>query len=226
MKTKIATLIGALCFLGVSLIPLVSVIRSVSLKKHGIQTESTVVDVSRRGKGLPTVTVSFNTPEGNQVTAKAATRQYLNARDKVKIYYDPGDPRQIDFGDTIGYNMRGVIIGGLLFIFCFYFFIRYTLKDMANKKLKRSGMKIAAEFVSIDRNEKYRMGDKNPWIIKCKWTDNRNNKEYFFYSKNYTIDPAPYLDRRYHIDIYIDPADPGRYYMDTSFMPKGNNTIG
>jgi hypothetical protein len=30
------------------------------------------------------------------------------------------------------------------------------------------------------------------------------------------------------IDVYINPADPGKYYMDTSFMPKDNimPTIG
>jgi hypothetical protein len=70
------------------------------------------------------------------------------------------------------------------------------------------------------------MGNNNPWVIKCKWTDSRNNHEYFFVSKDYTIDPVPYLNGRVHINIFIDPADPGKYYMDTSFMPIGNNTIG
>jgi hypothetical protein len=92
--------------------------------------------------------------------------------------------------------------------------------------LSRSGMKIAVQFVSVDRNDRYMMGDKNPWLIKCKWVDNRNNQEYYFVSKDYTIDPVPYLNGRYHIDVFIDPADPGKYYMDTSFMPKGDNIIG
>jgi hypothetical protein len=226
MKLKVITLIAAIIALIFSFIPLGSVLRSVKIKKSGIQTESTVSDVSRRGKGLPTVTVSFNTAEGNHVSGKAATRKYLSAGDKVMIYYDPVIPTKIDFGDTVGYNMRGVIIGGLIFIFCFFYFIRYSFADKANKKLITSGMKIDAEFVSVDRNEKYRMGDNNPWIIRCRWIDNRNNREYFFASKDYTIDPAPYLNCRSHIDIYIDPDDPERYHMDTTFMPKGNNTIG
>jgi hypothetical protein len=70
------------------------------------------------------------------------------------------------------------------------------------------------------------MGDNNPCRIKCRWADIRDNKEYYFVSKNYTIDPLPYLDGKTYINIFIDPADPGKYYMDTSFMPKGNNTIG
>jgi hypothetical protein len=92
--------------------------------------------------------------------------------------------------------------------------------------LSRSGMKIAVQFVSVDRNDRYMMGDKNPWLIKCKLVDNRSNQEYYFVSKDYTIDPVPYLNGRYHIDVFIDPADPGKYYMDTSFMPKGDNIIG
>ena len=51
------------------------------------------------------------------------------------IYYDPASPAKIDFGDTIGYNMRGVIAGGLLFIFGLYYFIRYSFRDKANKRL-------------------------------------------------------------------------------------------
>jgi hypothetical protein len=226
MKLKFVTLIAAIVALVFSFIPLGSVLKSVKIKKSGIQTESTVSDVSRRGKGLPTVTVAFNTSDGNQVLAKAAARKYLTAGDKVMIYYDPAIPTKIDFGDTIGYNMRGVIIGGLIFFFCFFYFIRYSLSDKANKSLISSGMKIDAEFVSVERNEKYRMGDKNPWVIKCRWIDNRNNREYYFVSKDYIIDPAPYLNGRTHLDVFVHPDDPGNYFMDTSFMPKGNNTIG
>jgi hypothetical protein len=225
MKQKIVVLIlmlVAAIFLSVSLL---SVSKSMKLRKQGVLTEGTVLGRSGK-KGLSTVTVSFITPEGTKITTKAPKRQYVKTGEKVKVYYDPASPQKIDFGDTISYNMRGVVAGGLLFIFGFYYFIRYSSRDKTIKKLIRSGRKIAAEFVAAGRNEKYRMGDNNPWIIKCRWTDNSNNKEYFFVSKDYTIDPAPYLNGRYHLDVYIDPADPEKYYMDTSFMPKGNNTIG
>lgn len=228
MKVKIPALIAALAALAFCLIPLVSVIKSVKLQKNGIRVESTVSEVHRTSTKNPfhTVTVSFNTTDGNQVTGKAYSRQNLSAGDKVMIWYDKTDPQKIDFGNTVGYNMRGVIIGGLLFFLLFFVFVRSASADNANNKLIRSGMKITAEFVSVDRNEKYRMGEHNPWFIKCKWIDSRNNREYQFVSKDYTIDPAPYLNGRYHIDVYIDPANPGKYYMDTTFMPKGNNTIG
>jgi hypothetical protein len=226
MKLKIVTLIAALVALGFFLIAFGNVRRSLNLKRNGTSIESTVTKVSSQSKGLRRVTVTFNTPDGNQVTATASKGEYVSVGDNVKIWYDQASPEKVDFGDTVGYNMRGVLAGGFLFIFCFYFFIKLSFNDISKRKLINSGMKISAEFVSVERNEKYRMGDNNPWVIKCKWLDSRNNREYFFKSKDYTIDPAPYLNGRYHLDVFIDPADPGKYYMDTSFMPKGNNTIG
>ena len=227
MNKKIAVLILMLVAAVIFGFALLTVVSSAKIKNHGVTAESTVLKVLNRSKGgSSNVMVTFNLPDGRQVTSTASTRILLIPGSKIMTYYDPAFPEKIDFGDTIRYNMRGVIIGGLLFIFGLYYFIRFSLKDRANKKLKTSGMKIAAEFVSVDRNEKYRMGDNNPWVIKCKWTDIKNNQEYFFTSKDYTIDPAPYLQGRSYINVFIDPADPGKYYMDTSFMPKGNNTIG
>jgi hypothetical protein len=226
MKNKIATLILAIAASIILLIALGSIMKSVKIKKHGILTESTVLNVSHKGKGLPMVTVIFYLPDGNQVTANAVTRKQIATGDKVMIWYDQEAPKRITFGDTTGYNMRGVIIGGILLIFGLFYFIRFSLNDRAARNLVRSGKKISADFVSVDRNEKYGMGDKNPWIIRCKWIDDRSAREYYFKSKDYIIDPSPYLGGRSHIDVFIDPSDPGKYYMDISFMPKGNNTIG
>jgi hypothetical protein len=195
-----------------------SVNRSLGLKKHGAMTEGTVIDRSS-GKGLSTVTVEFSTTEGNQITAKSSKRYRVVKGEKVTVYFDPSNPQKIDFGDTVGYNMRGVIAGGLLFIFGLYYFIRFTISENAKAKLLKTGQKITAEFAVV-RNERYNMGDNNPWVIKCKWLDSRNNQEYYFASKDFTIDPAPYLISRKNIDVFIDPSDPGKYYMDTSFIPN------
>ena len=226
MKLKIVTLIAALVGLIFMSIPTVSIVKSVSLKKHGIMTNGTVLDVTSQRKGLPRVSVTFDTREGSEITTDAIKRQYVTEGDVVPVWYDPANPQKIDFGDTVGYNMRGVFLGGLLFVFGFYYFIRYSVEDSSGRKLVKEGVKIAAEFVSVERNEKYQMDNKNPWVIKCKWTDNRIDKTYFFLSKDYIIDPVPYLEGRTHLDVYIDPLDPSRYFLDTSFMPKGNITIG
>jgi hypothetical protein len=225
MKIKTPVLILMLASAIFISIPLVSISKSIKLTKHGVFTESTVVARSTKSKGLSHVTVSFILKDGIPVNAKATKRYYVSVGDKVMIYYDPADPLKIDFGDTIGYNMRGVYAGGFLFLISLFFLIRQLKADNLKKQLIQSGMKIAAEFVSVSRNDKYRMGDKNPWVINCRWTDKRNEKEYYFQSKDYTIDPGPYLEGKTHIEIYIDPADPGKYFMNNSFIPEGDNTF-
>jgi hypothetical protein len=229
MKTKIVVLIAALGFLAFTVIPLSSVIRSNRLMAHGVPAEGTVTDIRRgtaRGSTLKRITVTFSTSDGKSVTAEGMKRHQVSIGDKVKLWYDKSDPAKVDFGDTVSYNMRGVVIAGLVFIFLFYYFIRYARKDSVIKRLKASGKKVAAEFISIERDEKFRMGDKNPWQIKCRWTESITGKDYYFLSTDYTIDPAPYLKGRLTVDVYFDPENPAKYFMDTSFMPKGNNTIG
>jgi hypothetical protein len=229
MNKKILFLIVALTGCTFLILTVPAIIKSINLKNHGVSTESTVLSSQRlsssHGPSSYRVTVSFMSADGAAVTAAARKRHSVHNGEKVMIYYDSAAPQTIDFGDSVGYNMRGAILGGLIFLFGIYLFIRQIATDSTNSKLIKSGQKIAAEYV-IGRDERFRAGDNNPWLIQCKWTDNRNNLEYFFVSKPYTIDPAPYLNGRSRIDVFINPDDPSKYCMDTSFMPKGNNTIG
>jgi len=205
----------------------ISIRKSLRIRKNVVETESVVQASHSNSKGSTrNVTVAFKTADGTDVTSTAATRQYVRSGERVRIWYDPSSPQRIDFGDTVRYNMRGVILGALIFLFGFYFLVKLSVKDSGIGRLKKTGRKISAEFVAIDKNERYNMGENNPWVIRCRWTDPSDQKEYQFLSPDYIIDPAPYLKGRQTIDIFIKPTDPSKYYMDTSFMPKGNNTIG
>lgn len=229
MKKNLALLVVMLMGLTVVAIAFSAVMRSVNYKKHGVLVEATVLDTKRisnsKGPSTYEVTVSFTSPEGENVTATARKRNTAYKDDRVKVWYDPSKKRKIDFADRIGYNMRGVIIGAFIFFIGLYLFLKTAFSNMKKGKLLRSGQKIAADLVSIDRNERFRMGDKNPWVIKCRWIDKSIDQEYFFLSNNYTIDPAPYLNGRSQVDVYIDPEYPEKYYMDASFMPEGDNTL-
>lgn len=225
---KIAVLIAALASLAFVIISLPNVLRSSAIKKNGKSAEATVMEVGKRlsqKSELRDVTVSFITEDGRPVLATGAKHSYAAQGDRVKVWYMPDSPQKIDFGDTTGYNMRAVLIGGFMFLFLMYFFVKMVVGDAAAKRLVKSGLKVSAGSVRIDRNEKYRMGDNNPWVMRCSWRDEKG-REFMFSSKDYTIDPSPYLTGKEYIDVYIDPADPANYFMDTSFMPEGNNTIG
>lgn len=229
MKKNLALIVVMLMGLGILGLTLPGIIRSVNFKKHGTLVEALVLNVNRKssskGPSRYDVTVSFTAPDGNVITANAIKQTSVSKDNMVKVWYDPASAKKISFADNIGYNMRGVVIGVLIFVLGVYLFFRTVSGNMKQRKLIASGQKIAADLVSIERNERFRMGDKNPWVIKCRWIDNSIDQEYFFLSKNYTIDPAPYLNGRTQVDVYIDPEYPEKYYMDASFMPEGDNTI-
>jgi hypothetical protein len=228
MKKTIISLIVALTgfiFIGLTL---PDIIRSGKLKREGLKAEAVVVSSAQMGRKteLKKVTVTFTTAEGSEVTAKAPKRTYVVPGDRVEVWYNQRNPQRIDFGDTVSYNMRGTVIGVLILVLGLYFFFKYFMKEASARRLIRKGLKISAELVLVGRNEKYRMGDNNPWYIKCRWIDTRDNHEYFFFSKDFIIDPTQYMSGKTSIDVYIDPENPKLYFMDTSFMPKGNITFG
>jgi hypothetical protein len=76
MKLKIVTLFGALVGLLFMSIPTVSIIRSVNLKKNGIETEGIAIAITSQRKGLPKVTVAFETNDKKQITTDAVKRHY------------------------------------------------------------------------------------------------------------------------------------------------------
>lgn len=228
MKKTIISLIVALTGLIFIGLTLPDIIRSGKLRKEGLKAEAVVVSSAQMGRKteLKKVTVTFKAGDGSEITARAPKRNYVVPGDRVELWYNPRNPERIDFGDTVSYNMRGTVIGVLILVLGIYFFLKYTMKEASTKRLIRKGLKISAEFVSVGRNEKYRMGENNPWYIKCKWTDKKDNQEYFFFSKDFIIDPTQYMSGRTHIDVYIDPENPQKYFMETAFMPKGNISYG
>lgn len=216
----ILTVVGFLFFL----IPFLSITKTTKFKKHGIQTEGIVTDRKTGSRGSSAkVTVTFTTSDGREITATSAKRDYVTRGEKTAVWYFPENPENIDFGDSIGYNMRGVVIGGLLALLGIYYIIRYLREDNSKKKLREKGRKVSAQILGVDRNEKYMMGDKNPWFIRCKWIDNSTSREYYCASKDYSVDPTPFLKGNTTIDIFIDTNDPDNYYVDDSFMPEGSN---
>ena len=130
MKNKIIPLIIVLVGAAIMVLTLSYVIKSSGIKKNGISAEGTVVNIAQQGRKteLGKVTVTFNTTDGDEVTASASKRDYVSMGDKVVLWYDKADPQKIDFGDTIRYNMKGVFVGGIFVILGLYFLIMHLAK--------------------------------------------------------------------------------------------------
>jgi len=67
------------------------------------------------------------------VLASASKREHITVGDKVVLWYDRADPQTIDFGDTIRYNMKGVLVGAIFVITGIFFLIMHLQKAKPKK---------------------------------------------------------------------------------------------
>jgi len=98
-------------------------------------------------------------------------------------------------------------VGGFLI---FYFVIGPNLnKDY----LKEHGKDIEAEILKISSTSEH------SFTILAQWTDPSTNKKYYFLSEELPSDPKDQL-KKGTIRVLIDPKNPNKYVMDTSFLKK------
>ena len=205
-------------------IPTASIISTNKFESTAIAAEGTVLKTGSifLGKNREIeLTVSFNIKEGKTDTAILRRKQStLIAGNKVQIYYDPANTKDIRSIDEMRKNITGIVFGVIIFLTSLFFYMKMVIRDIERKKLLKTGMKISADHITVDLNKSFSSKGKNPYVIKCQWVQNQTNKTFSFVSKDFWIDPKPHVSGRLFLDVYIDPEDPSKYYMDTSFMPR------
>lgn len=166
--------------------------------------------------------VSYTSLDGKRYTCETdsySTPPAYYIGQNVKVYYDPAHPDYARMGNSIGKSISLTVIGAISCILVVVVILLTGRKERARKLLMKSGMKIVADMVSVDIDPTIVMG-KHPYVIRCKWKQNSTNKVYNFKSKFIRFNPTTYLGERKQYDVYIDPNDPNKYYMDISFLPK------
>ena len=169
--------------------------------------------------------VKFTTAKGEEIEFKSNTGSSPPSHREgeiVSVRYDPADPyrARIDsffslWGLVVIPGALGLVfslVGGILFV--------VTLRSARLEAwLQLHGRDIEAEFQSVELNRNIRVNGRHPYRIACQWQDPRTNKVHVFMSSNIWFDPESYIpDGALHVKI--DPNDPHRYSVDTSFLPE------
>ena len=79
------------------------------------------------------------------------------------------------------------------------------------------GMKIRTKFIEVNRNMSVSVGGRNPYRILTHYK--KGDEMYEFKSENIWFNPATHIDRE-EIDVWVDPQNMKKYYMDISFLPN------
>ncbi|PSL43896.1 uncharacterized protein DUF3592 [Chitinophaga niastensis] len=208
----------------------------ISAKKfraNAAQTEGTVIEMkesqSTSGKGAEQKTFSTYAPVVSYLAADGSSHTYVSSvssyppdykvGEKVPVYYDKTNPDNVQLGGADEYaGPFAVAAMGLAFIlFVGVFFIISARKSASEQWLKQNGKAVAADFVKVVVNDFE--GREINYFILGSWQDNTTNKLHFYNSELVRFDPTPFINDK-KIDVYIDPKNPEKYYMDISFLPE------
>ncbi len=200
---------------------------STNLVQHGIRSQGTVIEmvrvIGRKGSTYKPV-VRFTTPEGENVTVQSFSSSNpprYEPGDGVTIIYPPGHPEKANIDSFLDLWMPTILvslIGVGFFIIAIVTTIRFIKKRQLQDWLKQHGRRIITEYTGVDINRRIRVNGHNPFQIRSRWKDPATNTEYTFESEDFWDNPTDALQNTKTIEVLIDPVDPTRYSMDTSFL--------
>jgi hypothetical protein len=144
--------------------------------------------------------------------------------DEVTVHLPPGKPENAEVKNffTLWFfplfsSVFALVFGGIGF-----YGVAGQLKRVRAKRdlfTYGRGRKTSLPVTSVIHDSSFKVNGRSPYVILCQYHDAVSNKMFEFKSDHIWYDPAPLLKDRNEIDIYVDPNDLKRYYMDTSFLP-------
>lgn len=192
---------------------------------QGVVTELIVVRDKDGGSDTYKPAVKFTTPDGQEVNFTSSFSSRPPAYDvgeSVPVLYLPGKPQEARLKGFGSLWLGPTILAGLGAVFALIGgSILYAGRMGAKKRdyLMAYGNSIQTDVQGVDRNTSLKVNGRSPWRITSQWLDPAKNKLRIFHSENIWFDPAKFITSK-QVTVLLDPKDPKRYYMDTSFLPE------
>jgi len=169
--------------------------------------------------------VQFKTHRGKTIMARGSIGSYppsYKKGDEVRVRYDPKDPLDISIDTFFELWFLPMILLGMGSVFGMVGMPMVLGSVLSARKiewLRENGQVIMTEYQSVVLNQSERRGSQHPYQIVSQWLDPTANKVYVFRSRNLYFNPEKYIQTA-QIPVRIDPQNPKKYWMDTSFLPE------
>ena len=142
--------------------------------------------------------------------------------ERVPVVYLESDPSTAKIESFFSLYGLAAIAGGLGSVFfligtgliCLQAETRQT-----DERLRQEGMPITTAFQSVECNGALEVNGRHPFKVVTRWQDPGTSRVRVFQSHNLWFDPAQFIKQK-EITVYVDRANPSKYYMDLSFLPK------
>ncbi len=171
--------------------------------------------------------VRFETKKGEIIEFKSKTSSKppsYSVGENVSVLYDPNNPYNAEINSFISLWFAPILFLGFGIIFSgigsFIFIARMKSKKKANWLLM-NGRKIISEVKSIEMDRSWIILGQSPYRIFSQWFDPFTNKVHVFKSEEIWFDPNEFIKNN-TINVYVDPGNFRKYYMDISFLSKMN----
>ena len=111
------------------------------------------------------------------------------------------------------------LLVGLLFLAMgLGFVISVKLRKKQCTRLREQGRRISAEILEIYVDYRVRFNRRHPWVIRCQAVNPADGQLYLFKSEGLWADPAPKLQGRTHIPVYVNPENWKQHTVDADLL--------
>jgi len=140
----------------------------------------------------------------------------------VTVLYHPADPYSARIKSFIQLWFGFLIMFFLGLVFGAIGFGMIIVRSRGKKRaqwLHRHGRRMPTSVTGVELNDSLRVNGRSPYRIVSQSPDPATNTVRVYQSENIWFDPSEYIKGE-TIDVLVDPANPKRYVMDTSFLPR------
>ena len=170
--------------------------------------------------------VHFQTTDGHDidfVSNTGSSPPSYSVNERVTVLYDPQQPEKASLNSFGSLWASTIILVSLGVAFTgpgVGFMIWKRASDQKSAWLHENGRRIQAEITGVELNTSLQVNGANPFRIICQWLDPGRNEMHVFHSCNIWYDPSGFVQGKKTLDVLVDPNNPHRYLVETSFLPK------
>jgi hypothetical protein len=188
-----------------------------AFQKKAKITEGTVINT-----GLSAYEIQYTSDDGAKRVYRgnhgSSKGWRYHTGDLVKVFYRADNPENMRFSDGVKLGRKVMIIGIIMTLFNLISLWFGWKKNKSEKNFKTTGRKLQARILQIGIDTGISVLKKNPFYIDCEWEDQVSGRKYTHTIRYIWTDPKILLNERETIDVYIDPDNPAKYFMDISFL--------
>lgn len=168
--------------------------------------------------------VRFRAQDGREIqfTSRVSNKPpSYRIGETVEVLYRPDHPENAEINALLTLWLGVIILGGLGSGFSV---VGAALvfgwgRKAADPGLKLTGLSIQTDFQGVERDMSYRESARRPFLIVTQWKNPATGEIHLFQSDPLWYDPTAHI-RTGKITVYIERGNPGKYYMDVSFLPR------